>query len=176
MCWYKYHFVQNLATKGESESILERKLYSFKSTKTNQTYHVIIDRCTHNVYVIKYYLKNHRNSKRKYNILTNLNEPRSVIYTCLNILIQEVHYKDNTASFGFVASNSENEDYKNTKRFRVYERFVSTFIGSETFEHYKYIEYSAYVLIPKIAVEKDPNLDSKIFSLFREHDFCEEIE
>lgn len=172
---YEYRFVQNQTESLTSNSILKRRLYSFKSFRTNQVYNVIIDECTHNVHVIKFYLKAHRHSPKRYNLLTNLNEPRSVLMTCLNIAIKEIHQKDKTASFGFVASNIIGEQYESTKRFRIYERFIQTFIGEETFAHYKYEDYSAYVLIPNIALQNDTELDKKIFSLFKEHDFCEVV-
>lgn len=171
---YSYRFVQNLKINDESSSILKRSLYSFKSTRSNQTYHVIVDNCLHNVNIIKFYLKSHRHSKRRYNVLTNLNEPRNVIFTCMNILNNEIHKKDNTASFGFVASNLPHESMENTKRFRIYDKFISTFIGSETFEHFSYIEWSAYVLIPKNHLVNNPTLSDQIFSLFKEHDFVEQ--
>lgn len=92
----------------------------------------------------------------------------------MNILINEIHKKDNTASFGFVASNLPHESMENTKRFRIYDKFISTFIGSETFEHFSYIEWSAYVLIPKNHLVNNPTLSDQIFSLFKEHDFVEQ--
>ena len=171
---FDYHFVQNLDAKNESNSILERKLYSFKSDKTSQVYHLIVDVCKFNTYVVKFYLKNHRYSKRKYNILSNLNEPRNVLYTCLCILIREIYNINPKASFGFIASNLINESKNNTKRFRFYEKFISTFVGNKTFNHYKYEEFSAYILIPRLALSENSNLCNEIFSMFKEHNFCEE--
>lgn len=127
------------------------------------------------MYVIKFHLKNHRNSKRKYNILTNLHEPRDVVYTCINILMNEIYAHDKYASFGFVAANLESEESrKNTKRLHFYEMIITTFIGSEAFNHYIYDENSAYLLIPKITIEKYPSIEKDIMDLFQEHDFIEE--
>ena len=51
-------------------------------------------------YAVKFHLKAHRNSDKKYNILTGLNEPRECIQTCMAIM-KEVAGKDDKASFGF---------------------------------------------------------------------------
>lgn len=171
--FYDYRFVQNLTQNLPSDSVLNRKLYSFKSSKTNYVYHVILDKCKYDVYVIKFYLKSHKNSKKKYNLITNLKEPRTVLRTCMEIALQEVFYKNPNASFGFVASNKVGEDYKCTKRYKVYERFITSYIGTETFAHYKYEDYSTYLLIPTILIDRDPNLSDKIFNIFQEHNFCE---
>ena len=170
---YKYRFKTNIKINGESDSILTRKLYTFDSSNTNQTYWVYVDECVHNICVIKFHLKNHRNSKYKYNLLTNLGEARSVVYTCLNLLINEFHYKNRYTSFGFIASNKKDEDYRNTKRLRFYKRFITTFIGSKTFAHYEYIDKSAYILIPHIAVDNNPNLPIEYFKMLQEHNFIE---
>ena len=171
---FEYKFVQNFLSGLESNSIELRMLYKFRANRSKQIYLVWIDKCIHNVYVIKFHLKNHSSSKRKYNILTNLHEARSVVYTCLMILLNEIYAHDKYASFGFVAANLESEESKeNTKRLRFYTTFITTFIGSEVFCHYKYVESSAYLLIPKIAFEKNPNIENEIMNLFQEHDFIE---
>ncbi|MBO5853255.1 MAG: hypothetical protein J6Q61_00795 [Bacteroidales bacterium] len=102
-----------------------------------------------------------------------MGEARSVVYTCLNLLINEFHYKNRYTSFGFIASNKKDEDYRNTKRLRFYKRFITTFIGSETFAHYEYLDKSAYILIPHIAVDNNPNLPIEYFKMLQEHNFIE---
>lgn len=149
-------------------------LYSFRSSQTNQTYWVIIDRCVHNIYVIKFHLKAHRHSERKYNILTNLREARTVLYTCLEIMLKEIYANDDTASVGFVGANIIGESTSNTKRFRFYRRFVLTHIKLDNvFEHFANEEKSAYILIPRKALDINPNLPDiylEMLENYEEHD------
>lgn len=168
---YEYRFVKNFDASDESRDILVRKLYSFKSPRSHQTYFVWVDRCVNNIYVVKFHLKSHRLSPRKYNILTNLREPRNVLYTCVNILINEIYAKDKTASFGLVAANLEGETPKNTKRLRFYERFIASVIGTEEFKHYKYEEKSAYIIVPKIALAKKQDLLECYSQMFNRYSF-----
>lgn len=155
---YKYRYVQNLPLNNEPEEIQARMLYSFKSSQTKQTYWVMVDKCVHNIYVIKFHLKAHRHSPHKYNILTNLHEARTVLFTCMNIVWNEVQVKDDRASLGFVGANMLGESTSNTKRYRFYRKFVQTHVNINTYEHYTNEEKSAYILIPHKALEDNPNL------------------
>lgn len=168
---YTYRFVQNFDASAESGDIQTRILFSFKSPMSKQTYYVWVDKCAYNIYVIKFHLKNHRLSKYKYNILTNLGEARNVLYTCITILINEFYNKDNMASFGFVASNLKDEGYANTKRLHFYEKFITTFIGGSKFEHYKYEEQSVYLLVSRYAIDRNPNLINTYFEMLQRHSF-----
>lgn len=173
MDYYQYRFVQNFTCFLESDYIEVRKLYTFRSNLSHQQYFVWIDKCKHNLYVIKFHLKNHRYSQRRYNILTNLHEARTIVFTCISILLNEVYSKEKSASFGFIASNLENEDKYNTKRLCFYSSFITTFIGYKTFQHFKYIDRSAYLLIPHNVIQETPNIINNIEEMFNEHDFIE---
>lgn len=155
---YKYRFKQNLPLHNEPEDIQARMLYTFRSRR-NHTYWVIIDKCVHNIYGIKFHLKAHRNSERKYNVLTNHGEARTVLYTCMNIMLNEVCAKDEMASVGFVGANKEGEDPSNTQRFRIYQTLVLTCVrANDVYEHFANEEKSAYILIPRKALEINPDL------------------
>ena len=54
--YYPYRFVQNF--EGKSGHLLSKRLYSFKSTKSNLTYWVWVELYDYNVYAIKFHLKN----------------------------------------------------------------------------------------------------------------------
>lgn len=58
--------------------------------------------------------------------------------------------KDETASFGFVASNLPGEGKSNTKRFRFYRQMMANLIGDERFSHYIIPEDSIYLLVPNV--------------------------
>jgi hypothetical protein len=95
-----------------------------------------------------------------------LREPRNVLFTCISILINEIYTKDKTASFGLIAANLEGESTNNTKRLRFYEKFITSVIGTEEFKHYKYVEGSAYIIVPNIALKENPNLLNRYSEMF----------
>ena len=45
-----------------------------------------------------------------------------------------------------------------TKRFREYSLFMATYFTETLFEHYVMMEKSAYLLVRKTELQKDPNL------------------
>lgn len=85
---------------GNLGELLETCLYSFKSPKTHMRYIVEVEHYKFDLYAVKFYLKIHQNSKDRFNVLTNLYEARSVIYTCIAILI-DIYKQNNKASFAF---------------------------------------------------------------------------
>lgn len=113
--FYPHRFVQNF--NEEVGHLKSKKLYTFKSTKSNQWYWVRVECYDHNVYALKFHLKSMRNCENKYSVLTNTYEPRRIVMTCINIML-EIYQKDDHASFGFIGSNLEKEGTDNTKRFR----------------------------------------------------------
>ena len=117
------------------------------------------------MYVVKFHLKCHRNSNSKYNILTNLKEPRQIINTCIQIMLQ-VYKEDPLSSFGLIGSNSDGEQESETKRYRVYSTILATYFGNDEFEHISSREKSAYMLIRKTELEKDAELVHKLELMF----------
>ena len=105
---YPFYFVMN--EKGDADNgILTVKLYRFKSTKSKITYIVRVEIYQNHVYAVKFYTKNSRHSKNKYSLMTNTNEPRFIIHTCINIMLS-IYKNDKMASFGFIGASSINED------------------------------------------------------------------
>ena len=130
---YHYRLVKHFKALGDKP---RRRLYSFKSTKSKQTYHVWVEYHPMNFYGIKFHLKSHSDSDLKYNVLTNLKEARPVIFTCIKIML-DIHREIENSSFGFIGSGSIatvmkksktgeivkidiDEDDFNTKRYRRY--------------------------------------------------------
>ena len=125
---YPFRFVKKDKEQWQCDSsfMTHRLLYSFKSTKTNQTYWVWVEVYHHHFYAVKFHLKNHRNSDSKYNVMTGLNEARQCIRTVMAIM-SEVAMNDKYASFGFIGANMDGESERYTKRFRVYYRFMTSY-------------------------------------------------
>lgn len=160
---YPFYFIQN--NKGDSSGLLHVLLYKFKSTKSNLVYIVRVEEYENNIYAVKFYQKNHSLSPNKYRIMTNTNEPRRIINTCINIMLT-IYEKNKKASFGFIGANGFNEDISCTKRYRVYSRIIATYFSNEYFYHKENIEKSAYMLINKITLNENPNLIEDIESFF----------
>ncbi len=89
--FYPHRFVQNF--NEEAGHLRSKKLYTFKSTKSNQWYWVWVECYDHHVYALKFRLKSMRNCENKYSILTNTYEPRRIVMTCINVML-EIYLKD----------------------------------------------------------------------------------
>lgn len=160
---YKFSFIQK--DKGDSKGLLSILLYRFKSTKSNLVYIVKVEEYEHNIYAVKFYQKSHSLSKNRYRIMTNTNEPRRIINTCINIMLT-IYQENKKASFGFIGANGLDEDVCYTKRYRVYSKIVATYFSDEHFYHKENIEKSAYMLINKIVLNDNPTLIKQIESFF----------
>ena len=159
---YEYYFIQNI--KGD-ENIKLTKLYRFKSLKSKRVYIVRIECYDMNVYAIKFYLKCHRFSENKYNLLSNDYEPRRIVLTCISIL-KEIYKDDIHSSFAFIGANCLGEPNHATRRFFVYKKIITTFFGVETFEHRYNESNSAYILVRKTEIENNPDFIDKIEKSF----------
>lgn len=165
---YSYHFVQRIDDVFSSNPFLKYKLlYAFKSPKSHQWYWVWVEVYQHDFYAMKFHLKAHRHSDNKYNLLTGLNEARPVINTCI-VIMQEIYNINPRASFGFIGANMQNEPTVNTKRFRVYRRFMATYFKEDSFEHLFNIKKSTYIMISKKELESNPGLLDELELKFSE--------
>ncbi len=141
-----YPYVNHGYKKLEEGDLEGRTTYRFTSAKTRQKYIVYVEKFKHEVFVLKFFLQNHRLSEKKYNLLTNLREPRLVVNTCLKIML-DIHYNNQNCSFGFIGSPCVQEQKNETKRYRFYTKLVGSYIGENTFLHYAYKNSSAYLLL-----------------------------
>lgn len=160
---YPYRFVMN--ELSHDEYIIRTSIYTFRSTKSNLVYLVRVEHYKMDIYIIKFYLKSNQNSPLKYNLLTNTFEPRRIINTCISILM-EIFRKDPRASFGFIGANRIGENEANTKRYNVYKKIVTTYMGAETFYHHYNVDKSAYILINKDKLKEIPTLIQDIEQFF----------
>ena len=99
--------------------------------------------------------------------MTGLNEARPVIHTCIAIM-QEIADINPHASFGFIGANMSAESEFQTKRFRIYSRMMATYFKNDTFAHYMIVPKSAYLMIRKSELEKEPRLPEIFSDKFRE--------
>lgn len=135
------------------------RLFRFKN-EYNQKVIVEIFEFKYNVYAIKFYLHNNRDSKNRYSFnynskflkRKNTNGAKNflrTIDTVVEISIKELLEKDNLASFGFlgapkpeekdVTKNQENinldKTIKNTIRYRIYNISSRRIFNPENFEY-----------------------------------------
>lgn len=164
--YYPFRFVQNFYESNNSRLQCKR-LYSFKSTKSNEWYWVWVECYDLHMYAVKFHLKRHRNSPHKYSLLTGTGEPRRIINTCVAIML-EIAQKDPRSSFGFIGSNIMGEDICNTKRYRVYKTLMLTYFSDTYFTHKANDEKSAYLLIRKAELANNPHFMDDIEIFFTE--------
>ena len=143
-------------------------IYHFRSTRTKKWYIVRVEQYPNDFYGIKFYLKDDRLNPHKYNRLTGLNEPRPIIYTCIAILMELAEQNPN-ASFGFIGANLLGESERETKRFRVYRRVLTTYFSEEHFLHYQIVEKSAYALVRRHVVDNNPEIIKEISTYFSDN-------
>lgn len=127
-------------------------LWRFKSTKTGRKYFVEVESYENHIYAIKFYPREKMWSRDRYSYLTNDFEPRRIILTCIMIM---KHYfeMDSKSSFAFVGAHGSDESLSNTKRFRLYSRMMSIYIGDKNFYHFADVERSAYVIARRSLVD-----------------------
>jgi hypothetical protein len=164
---YPYRKVMNFRPEGDDVFIL-KSLYTFRSPKSKQCYWVWVEEYEHNMYAVKFHLKADKYSKQKYNRLTGYNEARTVINSCMAIML-EIYRSNNKASFGFVGSNLPGESESETKRFRVYKRIMATYFSINHFQHIEVKEKSAYMLICQKELKNNPDLIRLISEFFSDN-------
>lgn len=140
----------------ENDSGLHRilDLWSFKSDKSNKRFIVEVEGFDKDFYGIKFYWKGVEKSKNRYSILTHDYEPRTIVRTCIEIML-EYHRKNPHVSFGFVAAPDLEADVKGKKvnpafgnrRFRFYQRLMVSLFGPETFLQVADTTHTIYLMV-----------------------------
>lgn len=127
-----------MRSKDNSLRIID--LWTFRSTKSNKRYIVEVESFENEFYGIKFYWKGVEKSKYRYSLLTNDFEPRTIIRSCIEVML-EYYHKNPLASFGFVAARDLEKDLKGknievesgSRRFKFYQRMMVNLFGPETF-------------------------------------------
>ena len=134
-------FVQKEGNKDET-SHLYSLIYKFFSPITGFKYILRADYHTFDVFAIKFYVDQQKESDKKYSIITNKGDAMNIIVTCAKVVpLLLVDYPH--ASFAFAGSRSIDkvsnkiEGYFQTQRFKIYSAFSARFFGRETFEHFE---------------------------------------
>lgn len=131
-------------------------IWSFRSRKSNKRFIVEVEHFSHRFLGLKFYWKGVVDSKQRYSYLTYDFEPRTIVMSCVYIML-EYFSKNKCASFGFVAADDLNVDGSVkpglNKRFRFYRRMMLSVFGSKTFVQAHDVENSVYLLINREMLE-----------------------
>lgn len=134
--------------------------YRFKTTK-NTRYFVFAVEYEESFFAVKFHARHHKDSIKKYNLMTNKYEARMVINTVFQIVLK-IASENPSSSFIFIGETTEKESKadlencrSNTKRFRIYRLYAFFFIGDENYLHAEDEDNSVYVLVSK----HNPNLN-----------------
>lgn len=138
--------------------------YTFR-TRKNRRYIVEAEQYRHHVYVLKYYPLALKASPNKYKLLTNDGDAFRILTTCTQIFL-DLCRRDPLASAGFVGEALLGEGRVNTKRFRVYLKMVTAFVGPTRFIHHPLPAISAYFLENK--ANQEPGLLARVEQMFQE--------
>ena len=153
-------------------------LWTFRSRKSNKRYIVEVEYFENDFYGIKFYWKGVEKSKDRYSMLTNDFEPRTIIRSCIEIMLT-YFYQNRQASFGFVAAPDLEADIINkridlengSRRFRFYRRMMVNLFGPETFYQVSDLSNTIYLLVNKKQLDSGAislkDIENRINQLYR---------
>ena len=182
---YPYRCV---AISKPADGIILKKIeYTFRTPK--RCYKVIVEEYPYQVFVLKFHLCNHKGSPHKYHIQTDDQDAARVIATCCLILLKEIKFKHNLASFGFIGANTilpakeikqksltsvqkkrlerRLETSENTRRFRIYARLSKRVFNPDDYLHIEDVLNSSYLILNRL--NKEPDLVEKVAQMFEEY-------
>ncbi|MCH5225842.1 MAG: hypothetical protein J1D77_07555 [Muribaculaceae bacterium] len=143
-----------------NDSLRINDIWTFKSVKSNKRYIVEVEGFDKEFYGIKFYWKGVEKSMNRYSLLTNDFEPRRIIRSCIEIMLN-YYSKNNLASFGFIASADLEKDIigkiikpeEGSRRFQFYQRILISWFGQKTFYHYSDKNKFFYLLINRFQLD-----------------------
>lgn len=138
----------------DQESLRIIDLWTFRSTKSNKRYIVEVEGFENEFYGIKFYWKGVEKSINRYSMLTNDFEPRIIVRSCIEIML-DYFRKNNLISFGFVAAPDLERDVigkvcnkeLGSRRFRFYRNMMINLFGPKTFYQASDTTNTIYLLI-----------------------------
>lgn len=170
--FYPVKFIQSKNTNDLPHIKVREFLYRFK-TESNHVYFIQVEEFVNKLFAVKFYAKDHRLSRNKYKLLTNKNnikEARSIILTCIHVgfILLNDFPKHSFAFIGCPKYGSD-ETYYDNQRFRVYNRFVTTFIDAKKFRCYTDPKYSTCLLINEKSIDENKELFNMYQKMYNDH-------
>lgn len=167
----KYYNASFVMRSKDSSTLRIIDIWTFKSSKSNKRYIVEVEHFSKRFLGLKFYWKGVADSKNRYSLLTNDYEPRTIVMSCIQIMLA-YYNKDDFSSFGFVAAPDLDSGRVNVpnKRFRFYRNLMLNVFGKQTFIHAYDAETSVYVLINRKSYDNGdismPQLEVEISRLY----------
>ena len=128
-----------------NEMVLTDHLLTFTCNRNHQ-YLVHVEQYDHLVFAIKFYLKAHQLSPRRFNLMTKFNDAPRILSTILQI-VKSFEEKFPLASFAFLGAEQDGESSTyNTKRFRIYKPIMENLFSVSKFDH-QYTEAESFYLM-----------------------------
>ena len=159
---YAFHYRKG--PSGKDGPLVCTHFYTFR-TRKNRRYVVEAEQYQHHVYVLKYYPLALKASLNRFKLLVNDGDAFRILTTCTQIFL-DICRRDPFASAGFVGEALAGESKVNTKRFRVYLKMVTEYVGPMRFIHHPMPTISAYFL--ECRANPEPDLKDKVEQMFRE--------
>lgn len=130
-------------------------LWTFKSTKSHKRYIVQVEHFPSNFYGVKFYWKAMTNSEKRYSLMTNDYEPRTIVLSCIEIMRLYLE-KAPLTSFAFVAAEdlNVNKNLDVSKRFRFYRRMMLSIFVENTFIQANNTKTGVYMLLNRKSMER----------------------
>lgn len=171
-----YPCIFSMNDYSETDNVLDYvSYYRFKSEKSKLFYIIRVEAYRDHVYGVKFFLKSMLNSPKKYSHLTNTFEPRTIVYSVFNLML-EILRKDSLATFMFIGNPDENGTHYNTRRYRLYSRLVSNKISDKFFKHIRTLKYSLYILANRNILADKPFFTEELLENFVTRFIVEEPE
>lgn len=159
---------------------LKTDLYTFKCL-FNLAYILEVEHHLNDVYIIKFFQKNHKDSKYRYSLLNKKSIRKGstgaknfliILNTVIKIVI-EIYSHNKSSSFGFMGAPTKDElnnklnkaninidgTVSQTKRFNTYSIYVKRYFSPEKFEHIEIISSSSYLIKSKESHLKLKNVE-----------------
>lgn len=146
----------------EHSSLRIVDLWTFRSAKTNKRYIVEVEGFENEFYGLKFCWKGVEKSKDRYSLLTNDYEPRTIVRSCVEVML-EYYRRNRLVSFGFVAAPDLDQDIEGkrvdtksgSRRFRFYQRMMINLFGPETFCQVSDTTNTIYLLVNMIQLSNN---------------------
>lgn len=152
----KYYDASLIMRSKDPETLRTIDLWKFRSGKSHKWYIVEVEHFPSCFFGIKFYWKGVAASKKRYSLLTNDYEPRTIVMSCIRIML---HYfqEDGRSSFGFVAARDSQPNLLHgvpNKRFRFYRRMMLSLFSPDKFLQVNDEDHSVYLLVNRGMLER----------------------
>ncbi|MBD5364967.1 MAG: hypothetical protein HDR79_08495 [Bacteroides sp.] len=127
-------------------------IWAFKSSRSKKRYIVEVEGYEHEFYGLKFYWKGVEKSKNRYSLLTNDYEPRRIIRSCIEIML-DYFRRNEFSSFGFIAAPDLAKDIvdkpvpNGNRRFGFYKKLMLRLFGDNVFLHCADISNKFYLMV-----------------------------